>query len=349
MLNRFRKVCVLLAVGFCLTILSVQDIQADGLTAEEIMAKSQEAMNQPLNYTLVSDNGMEMVVYRKTLPDGSSAKLVSFPSTKKINLVYGKMLYDIRLEHQIAIDLSNIFQSTKDLADSSFGSDLKDRNHQKSYELIGTVWYNDKDCYEILGMISPEAGNVILDRLPENKTDKVGAKERFWIDKETYLIQAEEKLSEEGVTLSKKEYRDIHPQPDLSDDFFQIPPDLEVLFPQSTKEYAAIITGLRPRPDFEAQSEHARKEMEEEVERIQKEAHERSEQRANQLEESMEQIKKEVKEKSEQIRKERNFERFHEPYPLPETSNNRWGVFVAVNGIVIALIMILWLRHRWNK
>ncbi|MDR1384168.1 MAG: hypothetical protein LBJ67_10035, partial [Planctomycetaceae bacterium] len=59
------------------------------LTADEILAKSQEAMTQPLHYK-ITNNGMEMSVYQKMLPDGKVALLmdISHPVKKTTMLVW---------------------------------------------------------------------------------------------------------------------------------------------------------------------------------------------------------------------------------------------------------------------
>ena len=81
MSNCFRVIYITLAVIVCLMVSLVRILQADELSAEDIMAKSRAAMSQPLRYTRVSENGTEMVVYQKTLPNGSVATLMSSPAT----------------------------------------------------------------------------------------------------------------------------------------------------------------------------------------------------------------------------------------------------------------------------
>jgi hypothetical protein len=319
----------------------VQSLQADELSAEEIMAKSQTAMSQPLRYTLVSEVGGEMVVYQKVLPDGSIATLTNFPATKQITIAYGEKHYDIRLEHQIAIDTSGMMQSMRDQA----ASWAEDKTPKKSYETIGVIKHNDKDCYEILETISPEFVKAIGDNVPENLKNRIPAKSRFLIDKETYLVQEKETLTEGGATLSKVEYRDMQPQPDLSDDYFQLPPDLEVWTARSREEYHAIVADrLTPKRDtiaaleeIEAMVERKRKEFDAEIEQITMEAKERHEETKKMFEERL----------AEEIEKTDSLQRDREGYdhPLPEPSNRRI-IFVTANGVIIVLILVLWFLRK---
>ena len=337
MLNYISKIYISLTVVLCFDVSSVRCLQADELSAEEIMAKSRTAMSQPLRYTSVSADGVEMTVYRKTLPNGSIAMLTNFPATKEISITYDKKHYDIHLEHQIAIDMSNVFQSANNLA-NSLVSDIQDDIKRKFYETAGVVKYNDRDCYEILEKITPEFKAAVWDKISENLRDKFPAKSRLLIDKESYLVQMREKFTEEGVTLSKIEYKDIHPQPDLSDDFFQLPPGLEVLSPQSIKEHTAIIKDrLMP--------QHTPVDVKVEFEKIEKEVKEKNPLRPRR------DVRKEAEEATRQFReqaeltKERVLAR--EEYPLPEVSSNRWIVFVAVNGTGVALLLLIFF-FRWH-
>jgi hypothetical protein len=347
MCGYISKFYISLAAVLCLAISSVRSLHADELSAEDIMAKSNVAMSQPLRYTRFSDNGVEMVVYKKTLPDGSIASLTNFPATKKILIVYGEKRYEISLEHQVAIDMSGIVPGEKDQT-ASWASDLvEDKTPQKIYEYIGIVRYNDKECYEILEKISPEFREAVLEKMPENIRERVRdglrAKSRFLMDKETYLTLVSEKLTEEGITIAKVEYKDIQSQPDLSDDFFQLPHGLEVLSPQSSKEYLAIVADrLSPRHlpvDANVKAEQER--IKAEIERVKAEQ-ERVKGEKARIDAEHEKKKQEI------LSKYKDSVWSHEEYPLPEPSN-RWTVFVIVNGMGIALILILWLLHRWRK
>jgi hypothetical protein len=313
------------------------------------LAKSKAAMSQPLRYTEISKSGRETVVYQKTLPNGSIAVLMSDPATKRIDIIYDKTFYKIRLEHQIAIDMTYMSGGANDQTDSLF-SDLEDTTPRKSYELVGIVRYNDTDWYEILEIISPVLRAAMLERLPENIRSKIRAKSRILIDKETYLKQAEEDLTEEGTIISKTEYKDYCPQPDLSDDFFQLPPGLEVLTPRSSKEYVAILMDRRTPtpPPVTAETEKSRAErerLEAELERI------RAEQERVIAE--MERVKAESDKKwqeelaAHRAAMERLMER--EYYPLPEVSKNRWIFVVSVNVIVILLWAVVWWMFRKRK
>jgi len=336
MITFTSKFYVALAVALYLTILSVQNVRADEPSAEEIVAKSLTAMSQPLQYTLISNGGGEMLVYQKILPDGSNAMLTNYPATKRMSIVYGKKHYDIRLEHQVAIDMSSVMQGMQDRV-ASWTSDLNDKTSKKTYELVEIIKHNDRDCYVIFETISLEFKEAIWNKISENMKNEFPAKKRFLIDKENYLMQERETLTEEGVTLSKVEYKDIRLQPDLSDDFFQLPPGLEVLYPQSTEEYTAIVTDrLMPNPP--------RIDVETEFKKIKEEVREKNPLRPRRdVRKKAEEATRQFREQAE-LTKERVLAR--EEYPLLETSSDRWIVFVAVNGIGILLILAIFF-FRW--
>ena len=338
MLNYIRIISIASTVALCLTIAFAIDIQADELSAEEIMAKSQIAMSQPIRYTSVSADGSEMDVYRKSLPDGLTAMLTNSLSTKSISITYGKKNYRIFLEHQIAIDMSNIRQNVSNKA-ASLNSGMEDVIHKKSYKIVGIVMHKNKDCYEIQETVTPEFKKAVWDKIPDNMRDQFPAKCRFLIDKENFLVQVRETLTESGTTLSKMEYTDIRPQPDLSDDFFQLPPGLEVLSPQSNEEYIAILADKlseqRSLVDRDAEFERIKTEIEEKYpilprRDVRKES-----------EELIQQFRERVKTAKEDLIPPKE-------YPLPKPSS-RWITPVVVNGIVFTLLLILWWIRRKRK
>ena len=332
----FRRIYISLVAVFCLTISSVYPLQADEPSAEEIMAKSRVAMSQPLRYTSVSADGKEMVVYRKTLPNGSIASLTNSSSTKRITIAYDETRYEIHLEHQIAIDMSYLPGGANYQADSSLFSDMDHGTPKNSLEFAGIVKYNDKDCYEILETISPEVRRAILARLPENAKNRFRAKSRILIDKENYLIQTREELTVEETTISKIEYRDIASQPDLSDDFFQLPPGLEVLTPKSPKEYLAIVADRfvpkRPLVD-----------REEEMARIKKEQDERLAMSRAETEKIKAEFEKKVAEDKERAQEllaaARDSVMSPEYYPLPESSGIGWVRTLLMSAGIICIIL----------
>lgn len=220
MFNDFEKMCFLSAVMSCLMgALSIPHLWAAELTAEEIMARSETAMSQPLQYASVLSDGTEMIVYQKILSNGSMARLTNFPATKRMSLDLDEKNYEIDLEYQIVVDRSNIFQNRQDQTVSS-GVDLKNISPKKTYQPIKVVDYNGKECYEIIEKISPEFKAAIWDKLSDDMRSRFPMKHRYLIDKENYLMQIDEALTEEDIILSTFEYKDIRLRSDLSDDFF---------------------------------------------------------------------------------------------------------------------------------
>lgn len=233
-----NMLCMALAIAFYSVMVFPQDAAAEP-SAAEIMAKSQAAMSQPLKFRQIAGD-VEMVVYQKPLPDGSLAILMDMSSPiKKTDIIYGDKSYELYLEHRVAFDTQFMFQSAKSKA-ASAASLLGDKATQ-FFNLVGTVQRDGKDCYEIESTLTPDMLAALAKVLPPGSMDMVPAMYRYVIEKDTYLMVEQETISRNGSSLSKVEFRDIKPQPDLSDDFFQLPPGLEVNKPKSMAEYMTLL------------------------------------------------------------------------------------------------------------
>jgi hypothetical protein len=254
-----QKFFILLLLFCGMPLLFLQNLQAQEPSAEEIKAKSQQAMSQPLRYTIVC-NGVEMLVYQKALSDGSIAMLTDIQSPiKKTTIKYGEKHYDLYLEQQVAIDMSGIMQNLNHQF-SSFFSDQNNKIAKDTIESVKVVSLDGKECYEIL--------SATAEAFPSEIPDKPSIKSRLLIDKEYFLMREQEIFAKDGSTSSKLSYKDIQPQPNLTDDFFQLPPDLKILSPKSMKEYTHVVMELfAPKlpseEDADAVFEKIRKKVEE--------------------------------------------------------------------------------------
>ena len=341
MSNYFSKICISSLAMLYLTFSSASLLRADELSAEEILAKSRVAMEQPLRYTSVSADEKEKVVYSKTLPDGSNARLTNCQTTKNISISYDKKIYHIYLEYHIAIDMSNILKNFEDQA-NSFVLELDNTTPRKLYEIAGITRHNDRNCYEIFETPSPEFIDAIWDKIPDNTRSRFPGKTRFLIDKENYLLIMKETSTEEGVILSKIEYKDFHPQPDLTDDFFQLPPGLEILSPNSMKEYIDVAANrLVPKRSVDVEAEfkavfaRLKKESDARIERINKAA---AEEKAR-IDAEFEKRRQEVRSRAKEHVKPQ------EPYPLPPPPN-RWKTVLLANVAIIAAFIALYFYFR---
>jgi hypothetical protein len=224
------------------------------LTAEEILAKSEAAMNQPLSYKIIVPDVMEMIVYRKRLPDGSFATLhdikpeksISLPNPiRKTTIHYGKKYYDLYFEDRIAIDMGFRYQSQR--SKENIIDIIPTANHQliRNYKPVELILYGGSSCYKI----ESESTNVPIRMNDENIEPQITKpiqlkRERCIINKETFFFCVFETISSDGTSLTKFEFKDMTPQPDLSDDFFQLPADFDVKVPTTEKEHSSILSGI---------------------------------------------------------------------------------------------------------
>lgn len=243
----------MLCMALAICLFPVAAFPQDGGTepsATEILAESKAAMNQSLKYRHIM-GGNEMVVYQKLLPDGSMATLTEISALKQINISYGDKNYQLYLDQRVAIDMQFMYQGAKAKA-ASMASTLGDRIAESS-RLVGTVQRDGKECYEIETTLTADALATLAESLPPEAMRTMPAKRRCVIDKATYLMVERETISPDGSSISSVEYRDIKPQPDLSDDFFQLPAGFETKEPRTMEEYTALV-GEMLRPETSAKA-----------------------------------------------------------------------------------------------
>ena len=224
-------------------------------SAAEIVEASKAAMSQPLRYRVLA-GGTEMVVYQKTLSDGSLAQLVDMSSPiKRINIIYGDKSYELYLDHGVAIDTHFMYQAAKDQA-ATISSVVRSKAAVSS-RIVGTVTRDHKDCFVIESTFASEMTAELARSAALHDNDAIPATYRYVIDKHAYLMVELEIISKSGFSLSKCEFKDITPQPDLSDDFFSIPASVEVKRPASLSEYVDLITDILspPAPAATAQAQ----------------------------------------------------------------------------------------------
>jgi len=212
------------------------------LSPPEIMAASKAAMAKPMRYRVIS-GGNETVVYQKTLPDGSLASLsdVSTPF-KKINIIYGSKSYELYLDRHVAIDTSFMYAAAKRQA-SSISASLGNKPAESS-TLLNVVQRDGKDCFEIESALTQESLAAFLKALPPEARAMMPSKYRYTIEKQTYLMVQLDVLSATGSSLSHVVFKDLSPQPNMSDDLFMVPPGLEIKTPQTMREYTSLVVAL---------------------------------------------------------------------------------------------------------
>ena len=77
---------------------------------------------------------------------------------------------------------------------------------------------------------------------PDVSGGSLPVKTRLLIEKETYLMVLRETRAADGALQSRLEYKEITSQPDLTDEFFQLPAGIEIKTPTSLAEYVSIMT-----------------------------------------------------------------------------------------------------------
>lgn len=324
-------VFVLLPLFWGMSLQFLQNLQAQDLSAEEIIAKSQHAMGQPLRYTITSGDGVEMLVYQKALPDGSMAMLTDTQSPiNKTTIKYGEKHYDLYLEQQVAIDMSGVLLGVK----NQYSSILSNRNSkptQYTLEGVKIERHNEKECYEVFSIMDQETKETFLAKMPADFRRKFPVKSRLLIDKENYFLHIRETFAEDGSTISRLVYKDIQHQPDLTDDFFQLPPDLEILSPESVKDHVRMTNELLkpklPPEDFDAEFEKIKKKVYEKYPTHYPEIKLPSVAPPTPL--------------PDYLVKPRN------DYPLPEKKKHPWAIIVSIN--VFFIMCMIWLVYRNKK
>jgi hypothetical protein len=58
------------------------------------------------------------------------------------------------------------------------------------------------------------------------------------------LLVLRESILADGTSTSRIEYKDISPQPDLTDDFFQVPTGFDVKTPATSEEYVMMVNEI---------------------------------------------------------------------------------------------------------
>ncbi len=215
----------------------VSSASAQDLTAEEILAKSKEAMQQPLSYRIV-DEKFETTVYQKTLADGTKAvfkeavsKKDSLLPFKITSLQKGNRSYEIYLEEGIVLDTSFRIRKTDELKKAAENNSQKkeqgvEPSEQKddlsSRYTVEIAPHNGKNCY----LVSWKAKDIIF---------------RYIIEQGTFLELEVDVVKETGERLfGVNEKKDLTLCPDLTDDFFQIPPGMETKIMANEVERAAV-------------------------------------------------------------------------------------------------------------
>ncbi len=253
---RDRRLSALL---FCLTFLQTGHARADDShSAGDILTRSNAAMTAPLKYRLIT-NGGEMVTYQKMLPDGSMASLSEMITPiKKILINRGAEHYEVYLDRKIAVDARAIYQGPTDQA-AAISAKLGGKPSNAS-KIAGSVQHDGVDCHVIESTLATGVLEALAKAAPAAVANMIPAMTRQVIDKKTYLPVSNETLSSKGVSIGKTEFRDFTPQPELTDDFFLLPPGLEVKSPKSMKEYMdislallvpkldGVVLGTRPSP-----------------------------------------------------------------------------------------------------
>ena len=297
-------------------------------TAEEIMEKSGQAMRVPAHYRIVNQ-GIEMSIYQKPLPDGSLAMLTDISAPiKKTTIKYGEKSYDLYLDKKIAVDTHVLFAGAENLPE--FAQLLAAAKDMKTGLILNrTFTYGGRECYEIEQAVQSPAS--MLASLPAAIARRIPVKNRLVIDTETFLIHEMEMIASDGNSISKIQYLDFEPMHDLTDEIFQLPEGFEVLSPQSIKEYSNIIMDLShpriPPVDVQQEFEQAKKKIEKE--------------NPIRFPDITLPIVSPPKELPDHII------RHQSDYPLPEKQKRPWAVIVAMNVIFVALM--IWLIYRKRK
>lgn len=238
------RVCAAMVVAFGIVVPSHPGSAWSDETpsAAEVLAKSKAAMSQPLKYRL-STGGAEMVVYQKMMPDGTPASLLDMSRPiKKITITRGDGSYDLFMEQRIAIDMGAILGVAKTQAKAII-SELGHRPGSTD-RLTGTARRDGEDCYVIESSLSKEARDSLSGMTPAGSGSSLPAMTRQLINRRTWLVVETETISADGAPLSTVQYKDITPQPDLTDEFFTIPANFEVKKPASPAQYVNLLARL---------------------------------------------------------------------------------------------------------
>src|SRR5439155_22909887 len=115
----------------------------------------------------------------------------------------------------------------------------------ESAKIAGTVSRAGKECFEIESTLAPEAVAALAKASTPEAKPMLPAGFRYVIDKQSYLMVEMATISRTGSVLSKSEFKDITPQPDLLDSFFLLPVGLDVKQPRSIGEYMSLVSDLQ--------------------------------------------------------------------------------------------------------
>jgi hypothetical protein len=185
-----------------------------------------------------------MLVSQKLLPDGTLASRTETRSPiEKISVVVGDESYDIYPDQGVAVDTQFMRNSAQSQA-ATLSAALGVRAAHSAI-LKGTVRRGGKLCFEIETTYSPQVTALVGKTLSDKARKLLPKGNRFYIDKDTYVLVEMEVISQTGALIAKMEYKDITPHPDLPDELFLPPDGLEVRKPQSLKEYADLVAELR--------------------------------------------------------------------------------------------------------
>jgi hypothetical protein len=234
---------VLVTALSCLASLFYQNVAAAELSAQEIIEKAKAAMESTMKYQISAAGGAATtVVYQKALTNGTMASR-SETSSGHVKLTYlfsSGGTYQLFPDAHAAIDMSFMEQigqgpSVDPFAKVSLGT----------AEWKGFTTCDDKTCYKIQAHLVPVNTNQLAAMLQQAKAKNIPIPP--FPDACEYLIETNTSrvlqmtMLHDDSKYAKMEFRDFGVLPDLSEDFFIVPPDYTIEKAASLEEYSHMV------------------------------------------------------------------------------------------------------------
>ncbi len=212
-----------------------------GQTAQEIMERSNQAMDAPIKYRL-NTNGKRCTVFQKRLDDGSIALRMEFGSSSSLVRVESKAgSFEIYPKSKSVIDVGFMQSSSNSQISEIVGlAGGSVSTSDGALELISEVEFEGKQCWQLSQTMPDDSRELATKSMPKAAQVKTAKEKRYYIEKQSYKLICVESNSKSGQGIAQLKMDMIERPDEISSDLFLPPADFEMQKPQSIVEYLSV-------------------------------------------------------------------------------------------------------------
>jgi len=213
-------------------------------SADKILLNSRQAMAPPIRFVLTS-GGVRTVVSQGFTDEGQPAmRIDSSVPAKKHTLQLGSQVCEVYPDAGILIDMSFAIKNAE-LAEIEATREpvLPDSAFQENSRLVEFI-QSDGRRLAIIETPMFDAGKFLLEAgVAAEVVDQIPTLQRSVVNVDSYQLVEVSLLSSDGKLAQKSEYSEIARDPEVSEDFFQVPVGMRRFAPTSFKEYLSLVWG----------------------------------------------------------------------------------------------------------